>query len=258
VDVESWSTAVPPAASSDSGSDTLSRVGATQRGVGVAAIAVDNRKFAYTKLVGGHTTIAGYDLTRCDFEACVLAQFDDPDFGLVVRDVTATRCAVRRTPVHGVYFDTVTISHLRTASLQPAACVFRHVVLAGRIGNLMLVPPNPSIPAQMQASFAARIVQLYAEVDWALDISAAEFTGADLYYLPGHLIRRDEETQFLLHRERLHDVDLDSLPTFARIAVSRFDAVPFASIVAIAARRGTHFREQLSAFQELRRRGIAE
>jgi hypothetical protein len=66
---------------------------------------------------------------------------------------------------------------------------------------MMVTPPNHALPAQMRAEFEMGILDYYSRVDWALDISKADFEEADLYYVPGNLARRDEETQVLLRQD---------------------------------------------------------
>ena len=214
---------------------------------------IEKQSFLNVKSVGSHRTIADLELVRCEFAGSALSQFDDPAFGLVVRDVTARRCVVKRSVASGTRFEDVVVEGLTTASLQLEGCAFRHVTLRGRIGLLMLVPPNPSV----QADFAAGLREFYAGVDWALDITEAEFDGADLYYVPGDLVRRDPETQFLLHRPAA-GADLSGLPVYAEIAVRRFESTPFDSLVAVAPKKSKKFAEILTQYQELRDRGIAD
>lgn len=109
-------------------------------------------------------------------------------------------------------------------------------------------------PAEPQEGLRAA----YRDVEWALDISQANFVDADFYYVPGELIRRDEETQFLLRRESFSGMDVSDLPSYAKIAVDRFEPSPWDSIVAIAPRRSRNFDRRLSELTELRRAGLAE
>ncbi|WP_455351365.1 hypothetical protein [Streptomyces sp. SYSU K217416] len=223
----------------------------------------EQQKLQNIKSIGSGRELAGYELVRCEFNGCDLAQFDDPALGLVVRDLTAERVTVRRSFVDGVRFEDVEVNGLAVASLMHLnGCVFRRVTLRGRIGPIMTTPPSFSLPEETQAAFAAGVKAFYAradaDMDWALDISEAEFEEVDLYYVPGHLVRRDPETQFLLHRDRLAGVDFGSLSTFAKIAVDRFEVTPFDSIVAVAPRRSAYFAEALAGYEELRALGVAD
>ncbi|GAB2860758.1 hypothetical protein GCM10027074_29840 [Streptomyces deserti] len=98
----------------------------------------------------------------------------------------------------------------------------------------------------------------YQEVEWALDIREAKFSDASFYYVPGELIRGDEETQFLLRRESFAGADLSDLPVYAGIAAGRFGVSPWDSIVAVAPGRSKSFGQVLSELDELRGMGLAE
>jgi hypothetical protein len=135
----------------------------------------------------------------------------------------------------GVYFEDVTVDTLRLPALHMlGGCVFKHVILRGKIGPLMTIPPNSMSPNESELT--AGVVAKYEDVDWALDISEAVFSDADFYYVPGELIRRDENTQGLLRREAFRDIDWRGLPGYVGFWVRRFGSTAFDSIVAIARR----------------------
>jgi hypothetical protein len=103
----------------------------------------------------------------------------------------------------------------------------------------------------------------YSEVDWALDISSAEFTfGPDLHYVPGHLVRRDPSTQALVWRQRLAEQPVASLPwgnSSLRVAVEWFlEAECYDSAVLVAATKTKGFADDLAAIAMLRKRGLAD
>ncbi|MCP2163319.1 hypothetical protein LX83_000159 [Goodfellowiella coeruleoviolacea] len=137
-------------------------------------------------------------------------------------------------------------------------CVFSRVRISGRIGPLMAVSPMPK-PREKPSPVAEQsIIRAYESIDWALDVSGAEFTDVSLDYVPGDLVRRDPETQFLLHRQRLADLDHRALPIDADIYLSRFEHSPFDSMVAVAPKRSRHFRDLLRILERLRELGLAE
>jgi hypothetical protein len=222
---------------------------------------LDGEKFQQARVLGTGRELSGLDLRKVKFETCVLAQHDDPAFGLVVRDVTLTGCAASNCVVDGVRFEDVTVDGLSVKGVQQlGGCVFRHVTLKGRIGPLLTVPVNYALPQATRDAFTAAIQAYYRDVDWALDITEAEFSDADLYMVPGDLIRRDPETQFLLRRDtdqraKALGIEPDG---YAAIALSRFEATPFDSLVAAAPRRSKDFAEFTADFRPLRDAGLAE
>ncbi|GAA1359377.1 hypothetical protein [Catellatospora chokoriensis] len=220
---------------------------------------IEKQTYLNAKSVGSGRTISGLELVRCAFTGSNLSQFDDPELGLVVQEVTATRCVAARSFLSGVRIEDVVVDGLTTTSgLRLFGCGLRHVRLRGRVGTWFVLAPNPTLPGDVRIAFTTALVKYYRGVDWALDITEAEFDSANLSFVPGDLVRRDPETQFLLRRSSFADVDPSTLPSFASIAVRRFEETPLDSIVAVAARRSKRFTESLAHLQELRDRGLAE
>ncbi|NRQ38225.1 hypothetical protein HII36_41305 [Nonomuraea sp. NN258] len=220
---------------------------------------IGKARFENEKVLGSGHSYEGLTLTGCTFAQCAFSQLEDPGYGLVVRAATLTRCTVRRCTVHGARLEDTVIDRLTTSgALRLEACVFNRVTVLGRAGSVMLMPPRFTLPAERRAAFDAGALEFYRGVDWALDIRAAEFGSADLYWLPGALVRRDPATQFLLWREAFEGVDLGGFPGFARIAAGRFESTPFDSMVAIAPKRSEKYAERLAGLEFLRRRGLAE
>ncbi|MEU8591944.1 hypothetical protein AB0C59_33970 [Streptomyces sp. NPDC048664] len=167
--------------------------------------------------IGSPHACTGIDVAGSSLTSCFLAQFDDPNFGLIVRDAWVQACTVDRCQVQGVYFDGATVDGLITKQIHGIyGCVFSRVVLKGKIGSVMVMPPHTSL-AHRDLHIAG-MVQKYREVEWALDISEASFMDADFYGVPGDLVKYDPETQVLLRREKLEDVPLEELPTYAEAA----------------------------------------
>ncbi|HEU5158261.1 MAG TPA: hypothetical protein VFU43_14795 [Streptosporangiaceae bacterium] len=218
---------------------------------------LSRRSFEHLRSYGTGHTYSGLDLDRVTFTGCVFGQQDDPEFGFVVRDVTATRCRADNCSVEGVRFEDVTVDGLTTKHQGLGGCLFKHVTLKGKIGPILTTPVSRGVPEETRAAITAAMVAYYKDVDWALDISAAEFSDADFYMVPGDLVRRDPETQFLLRREVITPAK-DRLPIGPGIAASRFESTPFDSIVAVVSRRSKNFARDLEEFEQVRKAGLAE
>lgn len=221
---------------------------------------VNAAAFRHQKIIGGPRVLGDVSFSRCTSVGSTIAQFDDPGFGLVVQGVEARRCKLDNYGAHGVLFRDVLVEDLPIAGgLHLEACVFDRVTLRGNIGGrLITTPPNYALPGEVQARFVEAMRVAYQEVEWALDIREAKFSDASFYYVPGELIRRDEETQFLLRRESFSGFDLSELPVYAGVAAGRFEVSPWDSIVAVAPRRSKNFGQVLSELNELRGMGLAE
>jgi hypothetical protein len=214
---------------------------------------------SYRKVVGSPKVLRDAEFERCYFEGGALAQHDDPTCGFVVKNVTVRKCRVGSIVLHGVRFQDVTVDGLTYGSLlHVAACLFEKVTLRGRIGPMMTMPANFTLPAQMQTAFLEQAVKFYAGIEWALDISHAEFSDASFYHVPGHLVRRDPETQFLVHREAALSAPRGSLPFEAAIVAERAGKSPYDTIVWPVPTRSKHADAWRAGMQVLRDRGIAE
>ncbi|MFI6284430.1 hypothetical protein ACIBCM_06680 [Streptomyces sp. NPDC051018] len=223
------------------------------------ATVVSGRTFEHRLWSGAGGVVQDLRFDRCVFIVCSLVQFDDPEPPLVARNITATRCTLDNCSVAGVRFEDITIEHLTVRGWPLIrGCVFSRVTLKGRIGPLVAATPLAPAGSELHPYATGAIVDAYASVDWALDISEAEFTDVALDLVPGNLIRRDPETQFLLHRDKLEGLDPQTLPRRAKLFVDRFQYSPFDTMVAVAPKRSRYFRDFLESLEELRKRGLAE
>lgn len=219
--------------------------------------------------------LTGLEYSDCFFDNCSLAETgsgqspprppDAPVYSYIGQSTFARSCQ-RSCSLSAVLLDEVLVDGLSRQGRSPlflSAVVFRHVVLRGRISffKLNAAPQTAPTPRQRERWLTAQ-AQSYRDVDWALDISKAEFTfGPDLHYVPGDLVRRDEETQALLRRTAVQDVPLPTLPwgdSGLRIAADWFlEDGPYDSVVLVAARKSRTFRDDLAALEMLRREGLA-
>ncbi len=212
----------------------------------------------YAKVVGSPRAFADAEFDRCKFEGGVLAQYDDPACNLVVRNVALQKCRVGRAGFHGVRFEQVTVDHLtHPSSIDFEGCLFDQVILRGPVGQIMTSPPHVSLHNRTEFEDAAK--RFYADLGgWALDISEAAFSDAEFRQVPGHLVKRDPETQFLVDKQAAAIADVDTLPGMAQIAAERVLESPYDSIVAVAPTRSKDFQEIMEELVVLRDRGIAD
>jgi hypothetical protein len=145
---------------------------------------------------------------------------------------------------------------------------FRRVALRGKLGfikfNAECHSESDRFPLH-QAAWNDAYREFYKSVDWALDIREAQFsTSVDFHFLPGRLVRRDPETQVLITRDRLRNIDWQkicregSCPSHA-IEIEWFlTRSVHDSCVVIAPRKTRQFERDLRGLHLLREKGIAE
>lgn len=219
-----------------------------------------NEEFDNCKVIGPEKIVENFELERCTFVGSAAIQWDDPVPTLVIRCIEAVKCTLDNCSVAGTRLEDITIDDLRIKGgmLYLTGCVLSRVTLRGKIGSLMAIPPRPGLGKELSPRASQAIVEAYKSVDWALDISKAEFTDASFDFVPGELIKRDPETQFLLRRERIAEVEPGRFPEATRSLLERFERTPFDSIVLVAPKRSRQFQELLGLFQSLREAGLAE
>jgi hypothetical protein len=130
----------------------------------------------YRKMIGSPQVLQDAEFEQCQFDGGALVQFDDPSCGLVVKNLLLRKCRGGAVSLHGVRFENVTIDGITNRSrLQLRSCVFERVTLRGRIGPIMTMAALSSLSAEMRYGqpFREQAVQLYSDIEWALDISEA-------------------------------------------------------------------------------------
>ena len=113
----------------------------------------------------------------------------------------------------------------------------------------------------MQRAFEEANAAFYASVDWALDISEAEFQELSFRGIPGRLVRRDRETQIVVSRQKAmggewRKLDLDK--TYWQVALELMLERGDEDVVLVAPKRAKDFKHLLRGLQLLRDAGVAE
>jgi hypothetical protein len=208
---------------------------------------------------------------RCSFDNASVRNVTDPVNRPILRNIEIKDAGHAACTLFGVTVENVVVNNLKTMSDMPLfcwACVFQHVELVGRITSIKInrfqfaTAVDPKLRKKAQAPWDAFTKKYYKSVDWALDLRLAQFTGSiTLEAIPGSLIRRDEETQVLVTRQRLRESnwrDLDFGNTALDIALEWFwDDSLFEDVVLVAEKKRKDFKEKLKVLGRLRKEGIA-
>ena len=211
------------------------------------------------------------DIVKCRFLSCRVSITENLAHRSTVRNVRFFHCEQRACAVNTAILENILVDGLKThGRFDTWGAVFKHVTLKGRIGNLKIsdfivaADASPALRHKINLRFQAANAEYYKNVDWALDISQAEFEHVDIRGIPISLIRRDPETQVVVRREKavaLQDEwrKLDLTQTYWPIALQDViseehnDGEVFA-----APKRHRNFNCLLAGLQALRRIGVAE
>lgn len=206
-------------------------------------------------------------LDRCTFYECQAPAQTRLKDRPTIRDVTLFRCHVTASDLGPVIaedcvIDTIWFHRGIWGPQTVAGSAFKHVTIRGRVtGALLFVPsddwfhswPRPTGPSD---PFFQANERYYEGVDWALDISQAEFTGIELYMsgIPARLIRRDPETQVVITRpSALEGGWREPLKDhYWRIGVERFLETGFQDTILVACKRGRYFQSEMESIRRLK------
>ncbi len=155
-------------------------------------------------------TFSDLSFKKCIFESCSLSAGRWPKTRSTVRNVRIEQCRGYGCHVGAAIVEDTIIDGLKTGDFfQTCGAVFKHVTLLGKIGRVMICRNFFTTPggAEQERAFDLANAEYYRHVDWALDISEGEYSEFDIRSVPGHLIRRNPETQARIKRERLVESD---------------------------------------------------
>lgn len=210
---------------------------------------------------------SGVEFRRCTFRRCDISITRDPQLRSTVRNVVLRDCTYARNPAgfSCPIVEDVAVENLRIENLlQTWAAVFKHVILRGRIGRLMISTrpmPTYSTGADVMRAFDEANTAYYGTVDWALDISQAEFPECDIRGVPARLIRRDPETQVIVTRQKAETgiwKALDLSRTYWGTYLENMLVFGEQDVVLVAPKRSRRFKELLAGLELLRKAGVAE
>jgi hypothetical protein len=208
--------------------------------------------------------ISDLELARCTFRGCNLWTLEDPSRRAVVRNVRLENCQIvgESSKVRGAVIEDCVIDGLTAGGLMHMdGCVFRHVTVRGRIGDLVLTNAPLVVAPEIQRQFVEANAEYYGGVDWALDIREAicdEQMG--LRGIPSALIRRDPRTQIMVTRKRIEEHPWVSSDLDGRVRswISMMVRFGWEDEVFVVPAKHPRRQSMLDSLAKLRELGIAE
>lgn len=206
------------------------------------------------------------EFRRCHFEGCTLSLTSKPSLRSTVRNVRLIECSETGMTLRSAIVEDVVVDDFKTHG-QPFfidGAVFKHVVLRGRIEDIVISPLIGSSREweRPQPAFDKANAEYYRHVDWALDISQAEFKAFTFRGgIPVHLIRRDPETQVIVTRQKAIDGkwrELAYQDGLCKTSLDLFLKREDPATILVAPKRHRKFPNYLADLQLLREAGVAE
>jgi len=159
-----------------------------------------------------------------------------------------------------VVFDGVLVENLRGGGMAPSflwSCVFRHTTLAGWIGGLMWRWRMHTDDDEMALRLHAANQQFYETVDWALDISEADFSFYEaLQGVPAGLIKRHPDKHFVMTRDGAERFLKMKYGGVWYLTAQDLLKSPLDDVVIVTGGRGDKLKERLADAKVLKKRGI--
>jgi len=165
------------------------------------------------------TSVANSFFLDCSFENCVLSYPKDaiPENRTTIIDCNFQNCIVSGQQTK-VYIKNTTFENIKSPySLLIIGTIFNNVILKGKFDRILLssyhngmfitlpeIDSTRCVTNEEAAQLNSYVDSEYKKIDWALDISQAEFREIDLKpSIPAHLIVRNPETQALITYEKV-------------------------------------------------------
>jgi hypothetical protein len=214
------------------------------------------------------TVFENLEFKNCIFSSCSISRTDNTDKRSRIHNVRIFNCEVAGCFLGPAILDEIIVDGLKIQKrLIAGGCALQHVVLRGEIDRLLLVGIVPNLLAtpeyrkRVEARFDLVNTQFYRHIDWALDISEAEFSDFDVRGIPSCLIRRDTFTQAVVKREKVLNDEwkkVDLSDTWWPVSLEMLAASNWEDHTLVAPKRHPQFSQALKGLYRLREAGIAE
>ena len=210
-----------------------------------------------------------YSIQGTTFQGVNVRRRQVPGEWTAVRNAALENVSHYNCSISTALFENVSVTGLSSKGSAPLflwSCIYRHVAISGRVAGLK-INRNAAAPTLLQPeeqpAWDRAVKRYYENVDWALDISKAKFTGGVTFEaIPGEKIIRDPEHQVLVKRQNLLDLNWQSSDygkTAFDIALSWFlNSSIFDSVVLAARMASKYAKEDIAVLNTLRNNGVAE
>ncbi len=176
----------------------------------------------------------------------------------VIRDVSIHKCAHWACSAYGTLFEDVSVADIRGGGRAMSflwGCVFSRVTLRGWISGVLVRWQVDSNDLEFSKRFLAKNLAIYRSIEWALDITQAQFSFVEcLYGVPSHLVRINPDRHFVLTRSSAERMLQRS--DVWKICADGLLETNMESVVVVVGGRGAKLKEGLASALKLREEGL--
>lgn len=182
---------------------------------------------------------------------------------LTIRDVEVRQCQHWACSAYGAVFENVVVTDLRGGGRAPSfmwGCLFSRVTLRGWISGLLVRWQIDPEDDSLSREFLAANLSRYQTMDWALDITQAQFSFVEsLPGVPAALVKRDPESHFVMTAAAARRLREESkeISVWTVIADNLLSSPIQDTVIAVGG-LGKKLRTDLAAARALRDRGLLQ
>lgn len=201
---------------------------------------------------------------NCEFKNCQLSQTENPENRSTIRNIEIKDCSVSSNCSAGcAIFENIEIDNFQIDNqLKSLGAVFKHVYVSGNVGSLYISneidsPTSDSI----RKSFSSANTKYYESVDWALDISRANFKEIEIWGIPSKLIIYDYKSQRVITKENAKKINWEKLSMKSdkfRLFLEKMLKEGYEDIILVAPRLSKDFEDLLYDLDVLTDAGYTE
>lgn len=143
-------------------------------------------------------------LSHCVFDNCSIGTQDDAAKISRFKNIRLSDCEILNCMVGPAVFEDIEINNLKTGDIAVFNTpLLKRVRLAGKIGKLKISNTGFDLIQGLSGEILRFKDDFYADTDWALDISRAQFLDFYCLGVPARLITINHENQFVAQRSRI-------------------------------------------------------
>jgi len=206
------------------------------------------------------------EFVKCKFYGGGFGYRHTPDYSrrTTAQNITIRNCEAKKFSIGPALLRDIWIENLKSDMILAYGPLLEHVKFRGRCGKWLIHGTFQGINQSEleRAQYQPLCTRFYKTVDWAIDISEAEFEDFDLRTggIPAKLVKRDPETQVIIRRERAmqgswRELGLDRM---TEIGLTLFLKEGAADTVLVVPKRMKGAKRLVEDLRKLQAAGIAE